>query len=58
MVPIGNVVKEMKIGNTLIRICDDAYRNNTPEDNRRLKKELMNACWDAVRSIRAAGKDI
>ena len=32
MMPIGHVVKEGKIGNTTYRICDDAYRNRTPED--------------------------
>ena len=58
MVPIGNVVKEMKIGNTLIRFCDDAYRNNTPEDNRRIERELMGVCWEIVRSLRAKGQDI
>ena len=28
----GNVVREFKIGNTRIKICDNAYRDKTPSD--------------------------
>lgn len=30
-IPIGHVVQDSYIGNTHILICDDAYRDKTPE---------------------------
>ncbi len=30
------LVKEYQIGNTKIKVYDDAYKNNTPEDNQRI----------------------
>lgn len=40
-IPIGNVVKEYTRGNVKIKICDDAYRNNTPEDVDRILKRIV-----------------
>jgi len=34
-VPEGNVVEVFKLGNTTIKICDDAYRDRTEEDIQR-----------------------
>lgn len=31
----GNVVEVFKLGNTTIKICDDAYRDRTEEDIQR-----------------------
>ena len=28
----GNIVRDVKIGNTRIKICDDSCRNATPEE--------------------------
>lgn len=39
-VQVGNVVKEYKRGNTRIKICDDCYRDNTPEDVERILKRI------------------
>lgn len=37
---VGNVVAEYMIGNTKIKICDDAYRDKTPEDYRKMFKRF------------------
>ena len=39
-IQIGNVVKEYVRGNVKIKICDDAYRSNTPEDVDRILKRI------------------
>ncbi|MBJ6362137.1 hypothetical protein ACFOQM_12625 [Paenibacillus sp. GCM10012307] len=43
----GNVVKTIEIGNTTIKFCDDAYRENTPEQNEEIWK---NVCRTAQRA--------
>lgn len=35
-----NIVKEYKIGNTTIQICDAAYKDRTPEEIEATKKRL------------------
>lgn len=57
-VVIGNVVQEYKIGNTTIKICDDAYRDKTPEDIKKILDRINATAWKCVRAARAAGKDI
>jgi hypothetical protein len=54
----GHVVKEYTIGNSQIRICDDAYVNKTPEDIERTLKRITAAAWDCVLSARKAGIDV
>lgn len=58
VVKIGNVVLEYKIGNTVIKICDDAYINHTPEDIERILDRITAIGWKCIESARAAGKDI
>lgn len=58
IVPNGNIVEEYKIGNTTIKICDEAYRDKTPEDIKRILERITIVAWKCVRSARAAGKDI
>jgi hypothetical protein len=55
---IGNVVQEYKIGNTTIKMCDDAYRNRTPAEIERTLERITAIGWKIVRAARAAGKDI
>ena len=31
-VKIGNVVEEYKLGNTIVKICDDFYRDKSDEE--------------------------
>lgn len=57
-VPIGNVVEEYKIGNTTIKICDDAYRDKTPEDIERIMERIAVIGWKIVREARAAGRAV
>ncbi|MFZ5352774.1 MAG: hypothetical protein ACOZCL_08625 [Bacillota bacterium] len=57
-VPEGHVVEEFMIGNTKIKICDDAYINKTPEDIEKILKRLTAIGWEIVRDARAAGKDV
>lgn len=45
-IPEGNVVKVFKLGNTTIKICDDAYRNNTKEDTERILKRIAQIAYD------------
>lgn len=52
------VVEEYKIGNTTIKICDDAYRDKTPEDIKKILERINVIAWKCVRAARAAGKDI
>jgi len=47
-VPIGNVVKEYKIGNTRIKICDDAYRNKTPEEVQEILRRIAQIGLNAL----------
>ncbi len=58
VMPKGNLVEEYKIGNTRIKIYDDAYANKTPEDIDRILKRLTAIGWEIVRAARAEGKDI
>lgn len=58
IMPKGNLVEEYKIGNTRIKIYDDAYANKTPEDIDRIMKRITAIGWKIVREARAAGKDI
>jgi hypothetical protein len=58
-VPIcGHVVKEYKIGDTTIKICDDAYRDKTPEELEKTWERITAVCWKIVLAERAKGKDI
>lgn len=40
----GTVVEEFKIGNTRIKICNDAYINRTPEQIEQSKKRINEIC--------------
>lgn len=52
------IVQEYKIGNTTIKINDDAYRDKTPEDIKKILERINVIAWKCVRAARAAGKDI
>lgn len=55
---LGNIVQEYKIGNTTIKICDGAYRNNTPEDNKRIHDGIIRVGWKIIKEARARGVDV
>ena len=41
---VGTVVEELKIGNTRIKICNDAYINRTPEQIEQSKRRINEIC--------------
>lgn len=52
------VVDEYKIGNTTIKICDDAYISKTPEEIQKILDRITAIGWKCVQSARAAGKAV
>ncbi|WP_425447777.1 hypothetical protein [Dethiothermospora halolimnae] len=44
----GNVVEEYMLGNTKIKICDDAYRDKTKEDVEEILKRVANIVRDGM----------
>lgn len=58
VVKVGNVVEQYKIGNTLIKICDDAYIHQTKEDIERILDRITAIGWKCVEIARASGKDV
>ncbi|AKN31030.1 hypothetical protein Ccar_09290 [Clostridium carboxidivorans P7] len=53
-----NIVKEYKIGNTTIKICDEAYKDKTSEDISKILERVTLIGWKCIRSARTLGKDI
>jgi hypothetical protein len=48
-IPIGgNIIGDYYIGNTHILICDAAYINNTPEDDRRVLDQAAQASLNII----------
>jgi hypothetical protein len=54
----GNIVEEYKIGNTTIKISDEAYRDKKPEELEEILIRIQSRAWDCILSARAAGKDV
>lgn len=50
-VPEGNVVKTYQFGNTRIKICDDAYRDKTPEDIQRILDRIAAIGLNALQAM-------
>lgn len=48
----GNVVKQYKLGNTTIKICDDAYRDKTPYELELIDKIIAKTAWKCVLDTR------
>nr|DAJ10346.1 MAG TPA: hypothetical protein [Caudoviricetes sp.] len=46
----GDIVEEYQIGNTRIYICDAAFKNNTPEDNKRVLEAAARASLNIIRN--------
>lgn len=44
----GDIVAEYKVGNTQIYICDAAFKNNTPEDDRRVLEAAARASLNII----------
>lgn len=44
----GNVVEVFKLGNTTIKICDDAYRDKTDEDINRILDRIAQIVYENV----------
>lgn len=54
----GHVVKEWKQGNARIKVCDDYYRNKTPEEKKMDWDEFYRVAWQIVLNARARGEDV
>lgn len=52
----GTVVEEFKLGNTRIKICNDAYINRTPEEIEKSLKRINDICLKCVNSSNYKGK--
>ena len=50
-----NIVKDITLGNTRIKIADDYCRDKTPEDVRKILKEIARAAQAAITAAQAAG---
>lgn len=44
----SNIVRDFTIGNTRIKIADDCCRDKTPEDVRKILKEIARAAQAAI----------
>ena len=55
----GNVVKDFKIGNTRIKICDDYCRDKTPEDVQAILDRIASRVEDqlAMQAIMKSNSD-
>lgn len=49
-VPLGHVVREMTIGNTRIKICDDCCRDKTPEDVEKILRRVAQLALPALQA--------
>ena len=49
-VPTGTVVEEFMIGNTKIKICNDAYINRSPKEIEQSLKRINDICLKCVMS--------
>nr|DAK86095.1 MAG TPA: hypothetical protein [Caudoviricetes sp.]DAU53234.1 MAG TPA: hypothetical protein [Caudoviricetes sp.] len=47
-VPDGHVVKDYYIGHTHIKICDDCYRDKTPEELEAQRQRLSDLCYELL----------
>lgn len=46
----GDIVAEYKFGNTRVYICDAAFKNNTPEDDKRVLEAAARASLNIIRN--------
>lgn len=46
--PDGHVVKDYYIGNTHIKICDDYYRDKTPEEIEAINQRISDKCYELL----------
>ena len=51
------IVKEYKIGNTTIKIADDAVRN-TPEEINAILTRIVKIAWPVIAALKEKGKDV
>lgn len=49
-IPKGTVVEEFMLGNTKIKICNDAYINKTPEEIEQTLKRINDVALKCVMS--------
>lgn len=49
-----NIVRDFTVGNTRIKIADDCCRDKTPEDVRRILKEIAQMAQAAITAALAA----
>lgn len=46
----GDIVAEYQFGNTHVYICDAAFKNNTPEDDKRVLEAAARASLNIIRN--------
>lgn len=51
-----HIVRDFTIGNTRIKIADDCCRDKTPEDVRRILKEIAQAAQTAISAAAQAAE--
>ena len=51
-----NIVRDFTVGNTRIKIADDCCRDKTPEDVRRILKEVAQAAQAAISAAALAAE--
>lgn len=51
-----HIVRDFTIGNTRIKIADDCCRDKTPEDVRRILKEIAQAAQAAISAAALAAE--
>ena len=49
-----NIVRDFTVGNTRIKIADDCCRDKTPEDVRRILREIAQAAQAAISAAATA----
>ena len=57
-VPTGTVVEEFMIGNTRIKICNDAYINRSPEEIEQTLKRINTKCLNFIMSDKYKPKSV
>ena len=48
MINAGHCVREMKVGNTRIKICDDCCRDKTPDEVRAILERIARNAQDVL----------
>lgn len=56
-VPLGNVVRDYRDGDTRVIVCDDAYRDRSAEEQRKSWERLCRIASEALYNQQFLGHD-